>query len=581
MIKSTEIKKAPSPPNGGWGIAIETDNKEPKWVTNFYVKVDSMIDIFSSPQTEPTPHLKLKLCFRDGKYSKEFIEPLSKLDKINWVDKDIRCIIHPDITPATAQRYIANHVREKLPRTSQKQYRLKDVGMHFVEKEPVYYAGSEVIRPPHKEGSDRPVIEPGSVRYSLDFNPNLTEEEAVADMFELMSLFPDFSRPVMAYNLAYFMRELYAHAWEPPRFCIYTYGLSDSRKTTLSELLCRLYNRSKGRQSLPRLDTSIAQSVRIIYSASNCVHVFDDLCPSDSNDVVRYQEKTFSQIVRIIGDGIEPGRVDIKGLDEEKPPPSAGVILTGEKYSIRTPSTAARMLPIEVAPPSDETLGRLVEFQKVKRLSVSTFYRNFIQWIIANYTWAQDFLSKWWDAYSNFSFAAQYGVELHGRLKETHYYMNTSYIMFLEYCSEKGFISEGETEKLRQSFLELITKLVLDQQAWYDQCNINKLDIQIDYLTYFRKLHMDKTLSLAPSVKEFDEEIHDGIIHLGCLCIHGERFREIIEAANANPDEVLDDLQAQGALRFQSGKKRKKTIQVYIKENKKKRFYAIKLTHLK
>lgn len=573
MSKNKEAKEVAVPPNGGWGIS--TDDKNPKWICNFYIDVLYKIDSYSSPEAKPISYVKLKLHFGMGQHSEEFIESIANLGNVDWFSKDTRCMLNPDVAPAKAQRYITNHIRKKLPEISPtKQYKLRRPGVHIIEGEPIFCAGGEVIRPPPDGNSNRPLIEPDSLPYTLDFDPNLSEEEAIAETLELISLFPDVGRIILAYNLLYFMRELYAAAWKAPRFCLYIYGLTDSRKTTISTFLSQLYNRRNGIKNPPRLDSSIPKFVKIIYSRSDCVQIFDDLCPSESKDVQRYQEKTFLQTVRIIGDGVEPGRV--RGLDKEMPPPTTGGILTGE-YLLGVGSDAARMLPIEVAPPSQETLQRLKVFQKDKPFAISTLYRNFIQWFISNYDGVQEILTEWWNAYSDSDFTAHYGLKIHGRLREMHYNLNTAYAMFLEYCCEKEFISEDQAQAMQQSFLKLITELILDQQGRVNHGKLSKPDAKIDYLTYIRRLYLDGSLKLAASAKEFDVKVHDGVIHLGSLCIYGEKFREIIETANVNPDEVLDDLESKGAL--QSGKDGR-TVQIYISAKEKRRFYAIKLIKL-
>ena len=566
--------KEEAPPNGGWGIF--TDDRNCKWLTNFEIEVVSIVNIYNAPEAKPASYVKFKLCFGAGQYSEEVIEPLLKLDKINWFDKDIRCRLNPAAL-AKAQHHLADRIRKVLPHTlSEERYRLMRLGVHIVKGEPVFCAGGEVIRPPLDDNDNSTIIEPDAMPYNLDYDPDLSEEEAAMDMLNLLSLSPDLSRPLFAYNLLCFMRELYVYAWKAPQFCLNPWGLSDSQKTTISAFFSQLYNRRKGIKGPPRLDTSIAESVRTIYAMSDCVVVFDDLCPSDTKSVQREQEILFMKIVRMIGDGVKPGRFDVKGVDTEKPPPTSGVNLTGE-YPIGTGSDAARMLPIEVSPLSNETLQQLAEFQKDKPLVVPTFYRNFIQWFISNYTWAGEFLRGWWEAYSKTDFATMYGLKIHNRLRETHFYLRTAYIMFLQYCLDKEYLSEEDAQAMQESFLKLITQLMLNQQERVDQGTRGKPDVNVDYLAFIRMLYMDGTIKMAPSLKEFDVQVYDGVIHLGCLYIYGEKFREIIDAANANLEEILDDLEAQGAL--QPGKDNK-TTQVRISPRQNRRCYAIKLNHL-
>ena len=560
--------------NGGWGIS--TEGKDPKLCTNFYVAATEKVYIYRVPESKPTTYITLQARFSDGE-SEAFTVALSVLDKINWADVDDRCILYPNIAPATAQRYIATHIREKLADVAaEERYRLGRVGYHSVEGEPVYCAGGEIIRSPQADRSI--VIEPEEIRDILDFDPTLSEEETAAEMFGLISLFPDVGRILLSYNLLFLMRELYVFAWKAPLFCLYVYGKSDSRKTTLCTFLCQLYDRRKGIVRPPRFDSSIPQLVRILYSKSDSVVVFDDLCPSESKEIQRKQEKALLQIVRIIGDGIKPGRVDMKASDLEMPPPKVGAVLTAEYLVSGTASDMARFLAIEVSPPDNETQGKLAVFQKDKPLVVSTFYRNFIQWTIDNYDWAKEFLAEWWRTYGQSDFTA-FGTKVHGRLRETHYYLNTAYIMFLTYCTGKGVISEDDAKALHESFLKLLTELALAQQARVEEGKINtNSGVKIDYLAFIRELYKGGEFRLAPSAKEFNIETHDGVVHLGRLYLYGESFRRIIRATNVNLTDALDDLDSRGALVLGS---KDRTVQLFVSPKEKRRCYAIHLTHLK
>jgi len=150
--------------------------------------------------------------------------------------------------------------------------------------------------------------------------------------------------------------------------------------------------------------------------------------------------------------------------------------------------------------------------------------------------------------------------------------------MLLQYCSEIGCISEYEAEALHQSFLELISDLVLEQQTRVEQGKlINQPTQKVDYLSYIRKLYREGRFRLAPSAKKFDEMRHDGVIHRGYLYLYGDNFRNIITAVNANIDEVLDDIESQGALLRVNGKR---NVQLFISKGKTRRCYVFQLTHL-
>ena len=567
--------------NGGFGFNCTKktgEDKDSTAVTNFLIEVLGLLEVHRIPKGGTEVNVRLRAVFRDGTCSEEVTIPIADLEKINWVNIDSKCIIYSDVAKAKAQRIIASSIHEKCYELEPDMlYRLNLVGLQVIEDEPIFCAGGEILRSPHAAGNI--AIESRETLYTLDYAPNITEEEAAADMLELISLFPNSGRMLFAYNLLFLVRELYACAWKPPRFSIYIYGESDSRKTTLCTFLSQLYSRCNGISNPARFDSSIAHLVELLYTKNDCTIVFDDLCPSESKEIQRKQEMALIQVVRIIGDGIKPGRVNMKEVVAEKPPPKLGAIMTAEYLIKGTDSDMARFLAIGVSKPDNDTLMKLAVFQMDKPLVVSTFYRNFILWILDNYAKIKDMLREWRSEYGKSDFTA-FGVKVHGRLVETHYCMNTAYIMFLEYCASKGFITEEDAVKLHKSFLQLLTSLVHAQNEQVELAKSRRIKPDVDsfdYLAFVRDLYKSGKLVSASSKNTFSVEKHDSVIHKGYLYLYGKKFRTIIEDANLNLDDVLNELQAQGALKILSGDER--TVQLVVGK-KKYRCYAIDLQRL-
>ena len=399
--------------------------------------------------------------------------------------------------------------------------------------------------------------------FNLDFDSNITEKEAVAWMLELISLSPNAGRVISTHSLLYLMRKVYEDVWKSPCFSLFLHGLTGTKKTTISAFLTQVYNRDRGIASPPRLNSSISAAVAIIYEKRDCVVVLDDLFPAESTDIKRKQEETLFEITRIIADGIEPGRM--RGKQVAKAPPTCGVLFTGE-YLIGTGSNAARLLPVEMTPIDGE---RLKQFQD-NPLIVSTFYYYFVKWFISNYYTITDLLKQWLEVYR--------GVHLnvHARLQETHYFLNTTYALLLQYCYEINIISEQEAKSLHLSFLSLLTSLVQTQNERANRNNVSEPGVTHP-LARIRTMYHDGDFSIADSAKQFIRG-HDGLIHDGCLCLRGESFRKKVctSLSTTNYDEVLDTLEAQGALK--RGKD-KRTIQIYGTNGK--RFYAIPLEKLR
>lgn len=538
------------------------DNKNNP-ISNFYPKVISVAEVYKNEEDEPIKYAKLQLLIHDGQHSKIFTEPLSELDKIIWLDKDTRCRINPNIASTKARRYIADRVREAIPTAPiEKQYCIDRLGVQWVDSTPVFCTGKGFINShPSKQNNFK--LKLGKIPYNLDIDSNLSEAEAAAEMFKFLTLSPNALRIILAHSLSYFMRDVYKSAWKSPCFCVFLYGKTGTKKTTISAFLTQIYNRAAGIVSPPRLDASIPAAVKILYEKSDCVVVLDDLFPAESKDLRKKQEDVLLEITRIIADGIEPARMN--GNQVKKAPPTCGVLFTGE-YVIGKGSDAARLLPVEMTPVDGK---RLKQFQD-KPLFLSTFYYFFIEWFISKYFEIKELLKKWHDIYDVIS------LGVHARLQETHYFLNTAYSLFLQYCYEKEFISEQDAKNLHRSFLKLLTTLIQAQNKRAEHGKVNE-PTKTDYVGLISTLYKNGHFKLTDNAKTFNEDEHDGVIHKGCLCLRSEKFEEKICCFSSvtSIDDVLDTLENQGALERGKAKRAK---QIYATGNK--RFYFIPLGKL-
>lgn len=549
--------------NTAW-FDMDNHSEVLKSICNFCPEVLGVVNVYSNATAEHVPHVKLRLRFMgdsvgDNPFSKAFTEPIPMLDEVNWLGKDTRCRFHPGMNAGRAKRYIADAVRKDLAYVSaERLYRLNRLGGYVIEGEPVFCVGGGLIRPPANH-NDQADIKADSIPYNLDVDPNISEGEAIADILELISLFPNAGIILLTHNCLCLMRMLYETVWKSPRFCIFLHGLTGTMKTTVSSFLAQAYNRSKGIQSPPRLNASVAAAVAILYEMDDCVKVLDDLFPTDDSSIRRHQEEILIEITRVVGDGIEPARM--RGHKIAKAPPTCGVVFTGE-YLLGSGSTAARLLPVEMTPPDS---AKLKEFQD-KPLLISTFYYGFVKWIIENYSGVQALLKAWREAYNDVD------LGVHARLQETHFFMNTAHAMLLQYCHERGSLSDTDANSMHLSYQNLLTFLIHEQDLRVKQTT-NHEPIVVDYLKPIRDAYNSDSFILANSPKQFVSEIHDGLIHNECLCLRGDKLRELFPSTPL--EEIADKLEAQGALR-RSGKYR--AIQIY--GTKGKRFYAIKLHQL-
>ena len=530
-------------------------DKSGKTLCNFVPRVSELIDIYIDKGGDAVPYVQFCLEFDSGHISGMNTVPLDEIDKIDWLKVDIHCWFDPNTSPARISRHLRNKILEELSNVPRKTvYQLLDVGMNVIAGQHVFCTGQEVIRP--SAASHDVLIDMQPVKHHLDVDPELTEDNAISKMIDLICLSPNPGRIVLAYKLGFLMRQAYADAGRAPKGCIYLYGRTGTQKTTLSSFLNQMYDRSKGIVSPPRLDASIAAAVKILQEFPNDVVIFDDLCPADSNSIRRQQEETFIEIVRYIGDGTVPMRMRGKNLSME--PPLCGVIFTGE-YSIGKGSDAARFLAVEMTQPDGY---KLEKFQR-HPLDVSTFYYFYITWFIEHYDEIVIRLKEWWHNY------CQIDLGVHDRLREMHFFLDTSYSMFLEYCVEKQTMSKEDAINLHRSFYELLSILVQQQQERVEAKIIGEVKPK-NYLEEICKLYRSNEIYIAQDAKAFNKQQHDGVIHRKRLYLRREKLAAFFPLVDI--EEIADELEKQGALEI--GKK-SRTMQLSALNGM--RFYVIPL----
>lgn len=452
-----------------------------------------------------------------------------------------------------AGQNLLNFIRSELPRAEKGcQYHLNRLGTHIINGVPVFNSGQNVIVPTSSTGKIADIIT--NQKYNIDIDSRLSEAAAAAEMTKAMGLGLDAGKILVAYTLVFIMREVYEAAWKAPRFSLFLCDETGHFKTTYAAFMTQLYNRSKGIANPERLNASIPRAEELLYKKSDCPIILDDLFPSKFRNTRVQQEKTFFEITRIIADGISRGR---KGNSVSGIPPRCGVIFTGE-YFVGTGSDAARLLAIQFTSPIND--AKLRECMG-NPLVVSTFYYFFATWYINNYNAIQKSLEKWWVKYTNTDFG------IHKRLREIHFYLNSSYRLFLQYCVEKDLTTQQSAEQHSLSFENLLMKLVRKQNT------LVKQEAQPDIFTLICRWYRDKEFELAKDYKHLKNK--DGFKHKGLFCIKPtkllEKFQQVVPEVTIG--EVSRALRSKNALKLDCEGKNYKVGNT--------RFYGIYIDKLK
>ena len=231
------------------------------------------------------------------------------------------------------------------------------------------------------------------------------------------------------------------------------------------------------------------------------------------------------------------------------------------------------MLIAELTIRPDGTI--LDKYQRHKPLLVSTFYYYYIQWYVDNYKEIYNEIDKRITEFRETNTESH----IYGRLLDAQLYLQTSYMIFLEFCRDSGFITQEDALDEFSYFRDQLISLILAQQTRSEQDESKPQEI--NYLKLIRKLYKKGKFRLADSAETFCKDKHDGLIYYECLCVRRESLEKKLHKIlpDVKIDEVTKSLEAQNALKVVD--KRTVKISTLNKEAGAIRFCAIWLSKLK
>jgi hypothetical protein len=529
-----------------------------KHLAMFWLEVICKIEIKSGDTI--TYYIKCRITFLDGDETVTDI-PLQGIKKMDWTNIDSRCVLNPDV-PKTSE-HIANLVHLSAHDAPLEEATIIDrLGTHVIEGKAVFNTGDRLIWPDNLTDKPNVIWKPTpNIRLAID--PKFSEENAVEGMMRVVDLSPESGKVLFSQGLMYIQLEAFVAVGIKLRCIVFLHGFTGNKKTTYSAFHSQLHNRNEPLKSPVRLNASVPAAVNLLYEKSDCVVVLDDLFPAKDNEVRRWQEKTLLEITRVIADGIEPARM--RNCRIAKTPPRCGVIFTGEYYT-GTGSDAARLLPIEFKTPIDN--NEMTACQR-EPLMLSTFYDYYIKWYIANYDRICALLKEWFVKYRSVK------SDVHPRLQEAQFCLETAYKLFLTYCEEKGFITVETALNEYNAFYNHLRTIVAEQNVRVNQ-GLGGAPRQVDYLQVIRSLYLDRRFCLAESPKDFEVKLHDGITHKEYIYLRQDRLVAKIRTfePTAEFDDVLKSLKTQYALKTGGDSNSRKIAGSRL------RFYAVRLSML-
>lgn len=543
--------------------------RRPEWVffnesgvpvSTFIPSAVGVVKVIGS--TDEREAVRVRLRFKNGSATEATV-PLSDLNRVDWFKIDHRCLTNSEYR--RARGYIADTIRAGVSNVPvEKRYGLDRTGIHHINDTIVFAAGGRVITRSSAPEIDTP-FELEKLPFHLDIDETIDISTAIDGMWKLISLSPEIGSVLVAHVISVIIRAAFKEAGMTPCAVLVIVGKSGMLKSHYVPHLVQLYNRADGIGPVTRFNSTKRFIEDTLYEYSECTAVIDDLHTAESKGIKRRNEDTAEEIIRRIADDTGRGRMDGKAQVQRSFRGNA--VFIGE-YTIGKASTIPRALIVNITEPPNGAV--LDEYQRNRPLLVSTFYYYFIQWYVDHFNEIRDAI----DARLTQLRKATASSTTHGRLRDTQFYLETSYMVLLEFCKDSGFCSEEDARDTYQSFSTQLRTLVQAQEARFKE----SVEVKEDYLALIRDLYKQGAFHLAKDAENFKPEKHDGLIYYGCLCLRGKRLEKKLLSLNPSLSiaDCINNLLSKGALKLVESKN---TVQ--INGTGGKRFYAIKLDKLR
>lgn len=445
-------------------------------------------------------------------------------------------------------------------------YNINNIGISIIDDTVVFVAGDWIINQSSNTNL-KSKIEVQMPLLRLDIDMKLSKNQAFEGMRELICLSPEIGRVLVAHVISGFTRVAFQEVGFTPCAVLVVVGESGMLKSHYVPQLTQFYNRADGIGADTRFNSTQCFIEDIIARHNECTVVIDDLHTAAAKSIKRANDITAEEIIRRISD--DTGRGHKKGDSMVQKKFGGNVVFIGE-YVIGRESTMPRALVVNLTKKIDGVV--LDKYQRKQPLLVSTFYYYFLQWYVDNFKdiceWIDERLTQFRRATAN--------SYLHGRLRDTQFYLEISYMLFLEFCKDSEFISEEDALDEYDDFHNQVSKLVHEQQNRYESGK-SKAE-NIDYLKIVRKLYRKEKFRLADSASAYRPEEHDGLIYYGCLCLRRKNLEKKLH--KVSPDikinDAIEELKDKNALKLVKDKLTVK-ISKLDKSVGAQRFYAIKL----
>lgn len=320
------------------------------------------------------------------------------------------------------------------------------------------------------------------------------KKEAIDLSLETLNLAKhDITIPLLSMTYLAPLVGLIAEGNRTPNFVLWVYGLTGSRKTSVSLAFLNHYgNFSSNIPPASFKDTANAIELKA-HTLKDSLLLIDDYHPNIDGSDARKLASTAERILRMYGDRVGRSRMRADTTLNKTYKPRGMAIVTGEDLP-KGASSTARYIGIEIKR-DDIDLEILSKLQKEHK-KLAEAMAIYIDWISKNIERVQSFIDEKFD-----ELKVKYKKETtHGRINDAVIWLSVSFELLLTFLYEYMFICDDKFKKLRLSNEHVIKNILKNQEALY-----RNQEVELMFIDALEEMINLGKLCLLPVNKQNDD----------------------------------------------------------------------------
>lgn len=457
----------------------------PRIISNFIINPKS--EIIKTDGCDSESKLILEGILEGGVKLPEVEISMDEFIKMDWITQ--RWGIRPTISPGRNMKDYLKDCVQQISKDIDINTIYSHTGWTVQENKHIYLHSKGGI------GLDNVKTDISAELSSYSFPKEISDKkEAINLSLETLNLAKhDITIPLLSMTYLAPLVGLIAEGNRTPNFVLWVYGLTGSRKTSVSLAFLNHYgNFSSNIPPASFKDTANAIELKA-HTLKDSLLLIDDYHPNIDGSDARKLASTAERILRMYGDRVGRSRMRADTTLNKTYKPRGMAIVTGEDLP-KGASSTARYIGIEIKR-DDIDLEILSKLQKEHK-KLAEAMAIYIDWISKNIERVQSFIDEKFD-----ELKVKYKKETtHGRINDAVIWLSVSFELLLTFLCEYMFICDDKFKKLRLSNEHVIKNILKNQEALY-----RNQEVELMFIDALEEMINLGKLCLLPVNKQNDD----------------------------------------------------------------------------